>query len=294
VDYVILILRTVPLTQLANLRGEGGYKPGTNEQEMDLLTMGLQQLQDLADRSITIPLSEDPADYTLTLPAEADRANKQLGFDDNGNIAVGDEIVSGLGDDVLLHVTAPIKINGSTSALLVNEPTITLNPADIKLDDLGTPDDNTDLDASTSVHGLLPKRPSSLATGKIFRGDGTYVEDILTISVGFDGAGSTLVGPLVIDKRIPFNCTILDNQLLANAAGNCTVAIAKDAYASFPPTTSIVASAPPTLSGAAKSQDSTLTGWTKTVTADDIMRFTFDSITVMTRVQLSLKIRRTT
>jgi hypothetical protein len=42
----------------------------------------------------------------------------------------------------------------------------------IKLDDLGTPDDNTDLDATITEHGLLPKL-SGLGT-ECFLGDGTW------------------------------------------------------------------------------------------------------------------------
>jgi len=42
----------------------------------------------------------------------------------------------------------------------------------IKLDDLGTPDDNTDLDASTSRHGLLPKLPNDSA--KFLNGLGSW------------------------------------------------------------------------------------------------------------------------
>lgn len=42
----------------------------------------------------------------------------------------------------------------------------------IKLDDLAAPDDNTDLDVSTSLHGLAPKAPND--TTKFLRGDGTW------------------------------------------------------------------------------------------------------------------------
>lgn len=42
----------------------------------------------------------------------------------------------------------------------------------IKLDDLAAPDDNTDLNASTSKHGLLPKL--SGRSGDALRGDGTW------------------------------------------------------------------------------------------------------------------------
>jgi hypothetical protein len=42
----------------------------------------------------------------------------------------------------------------------------------VKLDDLGTPDDNTNLNASTSAHGLLPKLGGSTTT--YLAGDGTW------------------------------------------------------------------------------------------------------------------------
>lgn len=40
-----------------------------------------------------------------------------------------------------------------------------------KLDDLATPDDNTDLDFSTSLHGLVPKGTN---TGTYLKDDGTW------------------------------------------------------------------------------------------------------------------------
>jgi hypothetical protein len=43
---------------------------------------------------------------------------------------------------------------------------------ELKLDDLGIPDDNTDLNASTSAHGLLPKLAGG--TTSFLRADGTY------------------------------------------------------------------------------------------------------------------------
>ena len=42
----------------------------------------------------------------------------------------------------------------------------------IKLDDFGTPDDNTDLDVSTTNHGLCPKAPN--ITTQFLKGDGTW------------------------------------------------------------------------------------------------------------------------
>lgn len=42
----------------------------------------------------------------------------------------------------------------------------------IKLDDLAAPDDNTDLNVSTSLHGLVPKAPNG--KGKFLRGDAAW------------------------------------------------------------------------------------------------------------------------
>jgi hypothetical protein len=50
----------------------------------------------------------------------------------------------------------------------------------------------------------------------------------------------------------------------------------------------ITASAKPTLSSANKATDSTLTGWTTSVTAGDTFGFKVDSVTSCTRVALTL------
>jgi hypothetical protein len=57
-----------------------------------------------------------------------------------------------------------------------------------KLDDLATPDDNTDLDASTSAHGLLKKLPGGTTT--FLRADGSFATagkvDLLLSASGTD------------------------------------------------------------------------------------------------------------
>ena len=60
-----------------------------------------------------------------------------------------------------------------------------------KLDDLATPDDNTDLDVSTSRHGLVPKGTD---TGKFLKDDGSWAVDNNTTydSTDFDIAGDAV------------------------------------------------------------------------------------------------------
>jgi len=108
-----------------------------------------------------------------------------------------------------------------------------------------------------------------------------------------DGGGSAITTGQKGHLRIPFKCEIQKATLLADQSGSIVIDIWKDTYANFPPTDadSITASAPPTLSSAQKSEDSTLTGWTKTINADDILAFNVDSATTITRVVLILEVK---
>lgn len=118
---------------------------------------------------------------------------------------------------------------------------------------------------------------------------------IATISFIIDGGGSAITTGVKGDLEIPFACTINRVTTLADQSGSIVVDIWKDTYANYPPTVAdtITASAKPTLSTATKAQDSTLTGWTTSVTAGDTLRFNVDSITTCTRVLVSLKVTKT-
>ena len=70
--------------------------------------------------------------------------------------------------------------------------------------------------------------------------------------------------------------------------------IRKDVLANFPPTggDSIVASAPPTLSSADHASSSSLTGWTTSVTAGDVLRFHLTSSSSVKRLTVVLTYTR--
>lgn len=109
-----------------------------------------------------------------------------------------------------------------------------------------------------------------------------------------DGGGATITTGVKGDLVIPFDCTPLDWTLLADQSGSIVVDIWKDTYANFPPVVgdSITASAKPTISAATKGQSSSLTGWTTSFSAGDVLRLNVDSVTSIQRVTLMLKLRR--
>lgn len=132
--------------------------------------------------------------------------------------------------------------------------------------------------------------PQQLATAVAAAVGGTS-----SINFVIDGGGSTITTGVKGDLVVDFACTINSATLLADQSGSIVVNIWKDTYANFPPVVGdkITASAPPTITTATKSTDSTLTGWTLAIAAGDVLRFNVDSVTTVQRVTLDLKVTRT-
>lgn len=118
------------------------------------------------------------------------------------------------------------------------------------------------------------------------------VEITKTITAIIDGGGSAITTGIKGDLEIPFGCTIQRVTMLADQTGSIVVDVWKDTYANYSPVDadSITASAPATISSSTKSQDSTLTGWTTSITSGDILRFNVDSCTSITRVCISMQV----
>jgi hypothetical protein len=117
-----------------------------------------------------------------------------------------------------------------------------------------------------------------------------WADDVVDITVIFYDVTTGVKCDIPFD----YNATILQVTLLADQSGDFVVDLWKDTYANFPPTDadSITASAPPTLSTATKSKDSTLTGWTTSITSGDIIRCNIDSSSTVTRVTMTIKVKK--
>lgn len=161
---------------------------------------------------------------------------------------------------------------------------------------------NITVESVTFDGGVVGGVSSLTASGTVQAGDlsdGTTTLNVTELGVSainfvIDGGGAAITTGIKGDVEIPFACTINQVTLLADQSTTTTIDIWKDTYANFPPTDadSITAAAVPGTSAATKDQDSTLTGWTTSVAAGDILRYNVDANDNAERVTISLKVTK--
>lgn len=114
-----------------------------------------------------------------------------------------------------------------------------------------------------------------------------------------DGGGSVITsgqkGTIVVD----FAGTIQEVTMLADQSGSIVVELQKVSFSTYAPPThpatadKINSSTPPTISSATKSQDATLSGWTTSISAGDIIGYNVTGTpSGITRVNIALKVLR--
>lgn len=111
------------------------------------------------------------------------------------------------------------------------------------------------------------------------------------VSVFFGGGGSVLIADTQVWTRMPYGMTLDAVTLLADVSGSVVIDVWVDTYANYPPTDadSITASAVPTITTDIKSYDNTLSGWSTSLNAGDIVMFNIDSATTITDVTIILE-----
>jgi hypothetical protein len=184
---------------------------------------------------------------------------------------------------------------GSQAATIANNAVTTGKIADdnvtyAKIQDVSATDRLLGRDTASS--GIIEEIPVS--SGLEFTGGpGIRVKEAVRtqqIGITVDGGGSLLTTGSKGFKSFPVAGTITGWRLLADAAGDIEFDILKGTYASFPTLSSIVAAAPPALSGVQKDED-TVGTWTTAVSAGDVFEFEITGTPVtITRVTLELTI----
>lgn len=147
-----------------------------------------------------------------------------------------------------------------------------------------------------TLNGMASAAISDSGTTTRFFGNTGWSSNPALAALNFviDGGGSAITTGVKGDVRIPFACDLAGVELQSDQSGSIVIDIWKSTYAALPATVTntITASAKPTISSATKSQDLTLTGWTTAVAEGDWLRFNVDSATTVTRVTISLYLKR--
>lgn len=96
--------------------------------------------------------------------------------------------------------------------------------------------------------------------------------------------------------EVPFNFVVTEWTILGNQSGSVVFDLRKCTYAQFDAGSthpvsgdSVVASLPPLISGATKNQSTTLTGWTTSWSAGDIVEIYVNSAATLTQATLSIR-----
>ena len=133
--------------------------------------------------------------------------------------------------------------------------------------------------------------------GQVAKADGAgavaFEDDEISINFIIDGGGNAISTGVKGFIEVQFAITIQGWSVLADQSGSIVVDVNRSTYAGFPTLTSIAGTELPTLSSAQKNQDLTLSSWTTTIAAGDVLGFEVDSITTVQRVTVSLRGRKT-
>lgn len=149
----------------------------------------------------------------------------------------------------------------------------------------------THLDEAVVTHILTAGALEQLKSDALIGAEATI--QLVFIS---EAAGTELADGAQVWVEVPFDCEIEANTALADQSGSLVVDIWKDSYANYPPTDadSITAAAPVTITSATHSQDTTLSGWTKSLTVGDILVGNIDSCTDIEQATISLRVIKVT
>ncbi len=158
------------------------------------------------------------------------------------------------------------------------------------------------LASTAAVTGQLASASMPALTGSVVSSGATLATTStidLYVVIG-DGQNAIPTGAASRWFTLDFAGTFVQWSLLANASGSVSIDLWKTTYSNFDAGAThpvaadkISASAPMTFSSATKGQSSTLTGWTTTFNAGDVLAFNVASVSTCTQITICLKVTKT-
>lgn len=100
-----------------------------------------------------------------------------------------------------------------------------------------------------------------------------------------EGAGTAITTGSKGTRYIPYNCTITGWSIQGTPSGSCVFDVKRSG-------TSIAGSEKPTLSGATTNEDLSLSTWTTSLTAGDVIEFVVDSASTVTRATVTILVSK--
>lgn len=142
---------------------------------------------------------------------------------------------------------------------------------------------------SQSVTGV----PSSMGGGGSGGSGPTTNQNIRDIKMTFDGGGIPISGSATRCQEVSFGGTINGAFIEADVSGSITIDVQTVAHSSYTgpgSASTITASATPALSSAVKYSDTTLTGWTTSLTAGTAVCFAMSAPATVTWATITLRV----
>lgn len=130
---------------------------------------------------------------------------------------------------------------------------------------------------------------------------GTLVIDVLPLHEKGAGWSSTTTASAIaaatavlVTVPVKYDCFI-DNVTVTTqgGSGSCVINISRAAYSGFPTVASIVGTNKPTIVSDTKYLDTNLAGWTRSLSAGDVLVFQLESCSTFTQISCVLQLRET-
>jgi len=259
----IKIVGDTNLAQTTDFISANEVDPEVVELSLDKISMALQEMNEVLDRDYTPGFIEIGELVNVTPAADDKVVLGDTSDDDATRFSTVTQVFTAGKTAASETATGVVELATSAEAVTGSDTARAVTPAGLK----------------AHVDGAI----------------GAINQPTVELVFIIDGGGSTITTGQKGHLLIPFNATITKVTTLADQTGSIVVDIWKDTYANFPPTgaDSITASAKPTISSGVKAQDAVLTGWTKTITAGDILAYNVDSVTTIRRATVTLTATKT-
>jgi hypothetical protein len=125
----------------------------------------------------------------------------------------------------------------------------------------------------------------------VINSSGIVSNQVVAINFVIDGGGSAITTGSKGFLEVPFAMTITGWTIVADVSGSIVVDVNRATYAAFDPATmaSIAGTELPTISSALKGQDLSLSSWTTSLAAGNILEFEVDSASTVTKATVSIR-----